>query len=841
MTIRDYIREQVFARRAQDRGSLVIYDPARRYRDVVGALATDKRRVIDVSESIIQQREVASAALGELASGTIHQLILWIPAKRPLDEDEKQKDPFAVFAEIGEVFPKGDGDDYSELCRRAKPDHVSEINRMFEDGEPTFEMVDALEDGGSWPKLKTLLEVGSPKEILVAILSPTPAQADALKADSSWYSEARDFTQRSVGHKLKTKGQTRQSLADELWRVLLFSEFVLDSAGEIPAGLETVMRTGEDARVLVFDVCETLRRHDDHKDIYRTIAQEVEDELQLAAKTLGMKNLGIRDTFACEERIFLSRLVDLAIAGEIEAARDIWSSRQRSVWLSREDRMAEWTLAARAIELLDAAGRLAVPKFPSLEAIIQGYASTWRELDRHHREMEQAANQIQNDHDGLDCLLQTSRKAYFKSAESLQAEFIRLVQVEGWPVANGQILWNRQVFSKMVNPLLEAGEKVAYFLVDSLRYELGVEVEKQLSDKLKVELFTVCAQLPTYTEIGMASLMPDAESALSLIPQGDKLVTTLGGSVAIAPASRFAYLQKCKGDQCADVDLEDLVRKTKGQLKIPDKTKLLVVRTRDIDSIAHDSPHQVLDVIPALVRLIIRGIVKVGELGFDRAVIATDHGFILFHDQAAGDLCPKPPGNWVIQKSRCMLGEGEPESHNLVLKATEFGIPGQVRNYAVPKTLVPYSRGQIYYHEGLSLQECVLPCLTVRLESAAQAKKRSNPPRLTLTYRQGKIDKITSRRPVVDLAWPDAELFSEESEREVAVEAVDAKGKIVGLAGTGQAVNPATGCVRIKPGCAVSVGLKMEDDFSGSFKVRVLDPSTNATLADLSLKTAYLE
>ncbi len=353
MTIRDYIREQVFARRAQDRGSLVIYDPARRYRDVVGALATEKRRVIDVSESIIQQREVASAALGELASGAIHQLILWIPAKRPLDEDEKQKDPFAVFAAIGEVFPKGDGDDYSELCRRAKPDHVSEINRMFEDGEPTFEMVDALEDGGSWPKLKTLLEVGSAKEILVAILSPTPTQADALKADSSWYGEARDFIQRSVGHKLKTKGQTRQSLADELWRVLLFSEFVLDSAGEIPAGLETVPRTGEDARVLVFAVCETLRRHDDHKDIYRTTAQEVEDELQLAAKTLGMKNLGIRDTFACEERIFLSRLVDLAISGEIEAARDIWSSRQRSVWLSREDRMAEWTLAARAIELLE--------------------------------------------------------------------------------------------------------------------------------------------------------------------------------------------------------------------------------------------------------------------------------------------------------------------------------------------------------------------------------------------------------------------------------------------------------------------------------------------------------
>ncbi len=222
-------------------------------------------------------------------------------------------------------------------------------------------------------------------------------------------------------------------------------------------------------------------------------------------------------------------------------------------------------------------------------------------------------------------------------------------------------------------------------------------------------------------------------------------------------------------------------------------------------------------------------------------MIATDHGFILLHDQAAGDLCPKPPGNWIVRKSRCLLGEGEAEGHNLVLKAAEFGIPAEIRNYAVPKTLVPYSRGQIYYHEGLSLQECVLPCLTIKLESAARAKRRPSPPRLTLTYRQGKSDRITSRRPVVDLAWPDAELFAAESEREVAVEAVDGKGNTVGQAGTGQAVSPTTGCVRIRPGCAVSVALRMEEDFSGAFKVRVLDPVTNATLADLSLKTAYLE
>jgi hypothetical protein len=154
----------------------------------------------------------------------------------------------------------------------------------------------------------------------------------------------------------------------------------------------------------------------------------------------------------------------------------------------------------------------------------------------------------------------------------------------------------------------------------------------------------------------MASLMPEADTNLFLANKDGKLVTTLAGSVTTAPASRLAYLQSRKGDLCADVELDYLVQSGK-KLKLPDKVRLLIVRSRDLDSIAHESPHQVLQIIPKLIRQIIKAISKLEALGFQKAVIATDHGFILVHDQEAGHVVPKPAGEWLVEKCRCLLGQ----------------------------------------------------------------------------------------------------------------------------------------------------------------------------------------
>ena len=770
-------------------------------------------------------------ALKAVASGDLDQLVVWSPSAAPATDEELQGDPFSVLSRVGAQFPAGDGDDYASLCRRAKPDHALELEKLFADGEPTFDTVDALDTGGSWPKLITLLRAGSAREILVGVLAPTKDQDTALRDDQSWASEAKEFVQRTLGLKLQTRGQTRSSIGEELWRVVLFSEFVFDSEGTLPPSLSTVARAQDAARQLVFDVCETLRKHQDHRALYMAKAQEVEQDLRLHERTTEMTNLGLRDTFAFEERFFLGKFALAVLDGSLDSARDIVDSRQQSIWLTHEDRLAEWIVAERAVDLVETVANYEEPAFSNLTEIVLGYVDRWRELDRRHRELEQSVAEWHEDHELLDDVVARARKKYFRLAERLQAQFVRLVETEGWPVSGG-LLRNTEVFDREVGPALADGRRVAYFLVDSLRYELAVELEKQLSAKQKVRLVPVAAQLPTYTEVGMASLMPDAGASLSLAQVDGKLVTTLGGVPCRIPSERFAYLKARKGDLCHDLHLDDVVQGKK--LKVPDKVRLLVVRTQEIDAMAHQSPSAVLTLIPSIVRQLIKAVGRVEAAGFQKVVVATDHGFILVHEQEAGNVAPKPPGTWLIQKSRCLLGQGTADGTSVVLKREHVGIPGDFEHYAAPRTLVPYIRHELYYHEGLSLQECVLPCLTI--EFTAQTGKPSAPS-IHISYRQGNTDRITTRRPVIDLSWPG--LSFDEQEMEIALDAVDAKGNTVGEVGTGPTVNAATQGVRIRPGQAVSVGLRMDDEFAGSFSVRAIEPVTQALLAQLKLKTDY--
>ena len=152
-------------------------------------MANDEIRVIDVSESSIESREAALHTLWELGQANISLkgMLVYVPAKAPFTDEDKQRDPFALYTVCGSVFPDGDGDKYMDLCLKARPDYQTEIRRIFnENPDPSFAVIDAVGGGSGWSNLQALLKVESARDILCALLAPSSVQQEALYLRCTW-------------------------------------------------------------------------------------------------------------------------------------------------------------------------------------------------------------------------------------------------------------------------------------------------------------------------------------------------------------------------------------------------------------------------------------------------------------------------------------------------------------------------------------------------------------------------------------------------------------------------------------------------------------------------------
>lgn len=838
MSIETFIQREVFAPRLAKRAVLVVYDPARRYRDLCLGMAEDKRIVVDASDSSILAREAASLALVALGQGRVQQLLVYVPAAAPVDDEARTRDPFAAVAACGAVFPDGDSDSFESICLRSKPDQATAIRKIFAaDPGASFAVINAVGGGLGWPNLRTLLGAESARDILLALLAPSAAQESALKQSDAWVVEAKDLLKTSLGLALRTRGKTWSALADELWTYLLFSEFVLDLPETLPSSLVDMPCAPVVARPIVEGLCDTLRNDQRTRGLYVDRAEKIESELNLVAQCAALTDLGQRDTFPFEERTFLQRAIKAYQSEDVDTVRQVLALHERSVWTIKGESRARWDLMRSALELTLACASLEQQlsdHSQDMDRLLKFYVGSLREADRLHREFEQTVSDFdwQDTHGLMSPIQRQARRCYGKLVERAQLVFTRHLASVGWPMPN--YLANSEVFDRIVAPKLQNnGHRVAYLMIDALRFELGVALERQLVEDGAVELRPALAQLPTVTPVGMASLLPGASQLLYLKNNDGSVVPMLGDQSITTVAQRMEVFRRRYGQRFAECRLEEFVR---GRVDFSDETDLLVLRAVEIDSHFENHPDTAPTEITNALKRIRMAIHRLRERKFDEVVIATDHGFFMNTHAGAGDTCAKPAGTWVPVHDRCALGDGQGDSNHITVGADKVGIRGDFTKFATPLSLAAYRNGLLYYHGGASLQECVVPVIIMQLRQPEQPKLQQA--RVTLQYKNGS-KRIATRVPVIDLAVDAADMFAADSAFEIQLEAQNSKGDTVGEAKAGGAVNAATGTVTLRAGEKVQVTLKMHLEFEGKFKVKAMNPKTQAIYAQIDLETDY--
>jgi len=849
MTFSEHLRTRIFEQRLTESRILVVFDPKGRYEGICLSMASKTCEVINTSGAPLSSRLNATKAWQKLTADTTHvsTLLIYSRDTAPASQSEQIAHPYSAFVAMGTRFPDGAPDDFQQLCLTFLPDRRTDIAQLFEgQEEPTIANIDNLASGSyAQPLLEAIFDSGEPTKIITGFLVPTKDVSKALDASPDWVKEMRQLLDRIFGFDVSVQITKAATLRAKLWQFLLFSEFASDLPGGVPEGLAALPQADPSAIQIVTALCGDLRSSDKTREAYREAANAIEADLDLKEECQGVIDLGVRDTFAFEEVCYLRLAATCVSTGDFDRAQHIFEDHQTSLWTDEGERQLLWRILRLSLDTLGAM-KLAKVQMEHRQAtgidLVNLYADKLSRTDMLQRELDTAVLQLDEGYEEVETIVELVHERYREFANGLQDELLPTVEREGWPLTG--LPASADTFDSVVGPLLNEGKRVAYFLTDALRLELAQKLGENLSKQHQSEVTPVCAQLPCVTRLAMASLIPGAAEELRFQQHKGTLQPYLGQESVETRSQRLEAFKRHLGDRVSTYEIADFLEATKtaarrtslGSKLAP--ADLLVVTSTDLDTLGEGKEWMRQHMAEPLDKLL-RSIRRSADLGYQVAVVATDHGFLWLDDVDAGTTCAKPSGGeWVIEKRRCYIGTGDEPSGSVKYSTVAVGIPCEEPAFIVPRSIGVYKKGSSYFHEGLSLQEALVGRMVVNLtethaDTALVAPEKTN---LTLSRKRSRVSSLIIS---INLSWPGDRSLLSDAASEFDVVAIQ-NGKEVGRPSASDCVDPATGRVRLGSGEAVKVSIRLINDGEnaiqpGSFKVKVFDLKTDKALDTLDL------
>jgi hypothetical protein len=605
-------------------------------------------------------------------------------------------------------------------------------------------------------------------------------------------------------------------------RQALGAEFLLDLRGTEVTLPGVAPTTTKDQADSIRAICERIRKDD--PSVYEAIADRVQGELGIEHLSINGACFGAIDTFRIEESLVITHCFGLIANRRIAEARAVIDERQGSFWIEKStERQAVWQVCRLMTDLglvaEEIQGTLGKAN-GSAKAWVESYvaAGGWHRLDRAQRELETVVQGCEEHVDERS--LGVIRGLYEDIARRMAEGFGKALAKAEWTVPDA--LPQHRIFSEFVAP---SPKPVAYFLVDALRYEMGVDLQARIA-KLASEctLRPAIASLPSITPIGMAALMPGASTSFVIADEGGKLGAKVDGRFLPDLKSRKLHLE---GRIPASVDLRvDQVLQgnvTKLAQKIADK-QVIIIRSQEIDEAGEAASSSARRVMSGVIEDLARCLSRLASAGIEHAVIASDHGHLFFaHERDESMRTDAPGGASVDLHRRCWIGRGGATPPGATrIPASKLGHLSDLDIVIPSSTGVFRAGGDLaYHHGGASLQELVIPVLTVRLKADK-----------TIENAKGAVEvehaqAITNRIFTVKVGLGQKSLFS--TDRTVRVVVVHDDRQVATIGMTDPPREP-DGAIKLGPKTTVTIGFMLTDDSVPSIRIQVLDGETDAVL-----------
>ena len=455
---------------------------------------------------------------------------------------------------------------------------------------------------------------------------------------------------------------------------------------------------------------------------FETLSGEFQDAIQVetALEAADFRNFIEVDHFPIIDQFILSSLAK-ELAGQHLKRADVenWvRSRRKQHWYYNYQHAYEALFFAS--EFLHEMSHISLG-MDGFDDAISRYTKTWFKVDQLYRKFIhhlRKANQPTLLGDIAEVVENRYENDYLLRLND--AWQIHVDRTTTWK--SGTVVSQKDFYSRFVRQLRDKDTKAVVVISDAMRYEVGEELLRRIreKDKFDASIEPMLASLPSYTQLGMASLLPHNQIAIS---DAERAVVSINGNPTAGLENRKKVLAaNPSGDRTIAWQAVDF-------MELRSSVAREIIRDHDVLYIYHNvidargdsvkTEEQVFDATEDALEQLLTLVRKLTSANANHIFVTADHGFIYQNRdlQESDFLSVKPAGDEILfEDRRFILGRGLSEHQSFKkFTAPDLGLDGDIE-VLIPKSINRLRRkgsGAKYVHGGASLQEVIIPVLRI--------------------------------------------------------------------------------------------------------------------------------
>jgi len=439
----------------------------------------------------------------------------------------------------------------------------------------------------------------------------------------------------------------------------------------------------------------------------------------------------------------LARAVTEATVTAREVA-EVVRARQSSVWIDGYRQL--YTAIGAAAELLSALVSIDFT-MSSFDDALDHYRNDWFRIDQLYRQFTYAYRTFEGPHP-LGPLREQVEKRYTNKFvyELGNAWQEKVDEADQW--APSVLRSQRSFYADYIARLVRDDKKAVVIISDALRYEVAEELGSRIrqEDRFDADLDAVLGVLPSYTQLGMAALLP--HRTLKHSPDGKTVLAD--DQPTNGTGARGKILETVGGSAIQAEDFKALSADERRELFKNNRVLYVYHDVIDATGDKQGTERRVFEAAEQALGELVDLVKKAANANATNIFVTADHGF-LFQDEALPEqffLSEKPQGdNILVTNRRYVLGHGlKVDAAFTTFSSVQLGLDSDIE-VQIPKSiqrLTLAGGGSRFVHGGATLQEVVVPVLSIN-------KKRKSDTRLVNVEVLPESDKITTGQIVVRL------------------------------------------------------------------------------------------